>query len=333
MWVKCLCYTGVMSKRKKLGITLALTLVFTVLISQPTWAENSCGGVDTALIKCEETGSGAIGRIALDVVEILSIGVGILGVIGITVVGIQYMTAGGNEEKTRKAKRRMFEIVLGLVAYAILFGFIQWLGASPDENAVTESNGSFESSAKTPKKEKQKTTPKKKKETDKNGTTAKGQKVLKSAQKLAEKMDKAGIRYQTGGPGVETWSEAKSRNRLDCAEYVSLALQDAGLIPKGKTFWLGHGKINGYKIDKDKDFKATYTNKSIKNLVKSGKLVPGDIVGHSEGPHTMIYKGKKNGKYYFYSVNSPKGNLLTVSKVTKKTYPGSYKVFVVIHPK
>ena len=48
------------------------------------------------------------------IVNIMSVGIGILAVIGITVVGIQYLTAGGNEEQTRKAKRRIFEIVIGL---------------------------------------------------------------------------------------------------------------------------------------------------------------------------------------------------------------------------
>ena len=62
------------------------------------------------------------------IIDILVIGIPILGIIGITIVGIQYLTAGGNEEKTRKAKRRMFEIVIGLVAYALIFAVSQWLG-------------------------------------------------------------------------------------------------------------------------------------------------------------------------------------------------------------
>ncbi len=61
------------------------------------------------------------------VVDIMTIGIGILGVIGISIVGTQYLTAGGNEEKTRKAKRRMFEIVIGLVAYVILYAALRWL--------------------------------------------------------------------------------------------------------------------------------------------------------------------------------------------------------------
>lgn len=61
------------------------------------------------------------------VIEIMSIGVGILGVIGISVSGIQYLTAGGSEEKTRKAKRRLLEIVIGLAVYAVVYALLKWL--------------------------------------------------------------------------------------------------------------------------------------------------------------------------------------------------------------
>ena len=61
------------------------------------------------------------------VVNVMTIGVGILGVMGITIVGIQYLTAGGSEERTRKAKRRMFEIIVGIVAYVIVYSLLNWL--------------------------------------------------------------------------------------------------------------------------------------------------------------------------------------------------------------
>lgn len=81
----------------------------------------SCKPGETA-----ENGNG-IFHILFLAVEILSVGVGVLGVIGISVVGIQYLTAGGNEEKTRKSKRRMFEIILGLVAYAVIYALLKFL--------------------------------------------------------------------------------------------------------------------------------------------------------------------------------------------------------------
>ena len=61
------------------------------------------------------------------VVDIMSVGIGILGVIGISISGVQYLTAGGNEEQTRKAKRRIFEIVIGLGIYVLIYALLQWL--------------------------------------------------------------------------------------------------------------------------------------------------------------------------------------------------------------
>lgn len=100
---------------------------------QCTCADGSAGVVvvDTAILNgCDCSGNGGSDSVLniLDlVVNIMSIGIGILGVIGISIVGIQYLTAGGNEEKTRKAKRRMFEIVIGLVVYVLIYAILQFL--------------------------------------------------------------------------------------------------------------------------------------------------------------------------------------------------------------
>jgi hypothetical protein len=58
---------------------------------------------------------------------VLTVGIGVLGVLGITVVGIQYLTAGGSEEQTRKAKRRLFEIIIGLVGYVLIYALLKFL--------------------------------------------------------------------------------------------------------------------------------------------------------------------------------------------------------------
>ena len=73
------------------------------------------------------------------VIDILSMGIAIVGIIGVTIVGIQYLTAKDSEEKTRKAKNRMLEIVIGLVAYAVLFAAVQWLlpGGMMNKNCTT----------------------------------------------------------------------------------------------------------------------------------------------------------------------------------------------------
>lgn len=121
---------------------LCLTSVFFASSPQPVFADsNSCtcksadGGtingtkVDAAILKdvCDCGHGESIIAILDIVVNAMTVGVGILGVVGISVVGVQYLTAGGNEEKTRKAKRRMLEIVIGLVAYVLIYAVIKWL--------------------------------------------------------------------------------------------------------------------------------------------------------------------------------------------------------------
>lgn len=64
------------------------------------------------------------------VIDIFSVGIGVLGVLGITIVGIQYLTSGGNEAQMTKAKRRLFEIVIGLVAYVLIYAFLKWISPS-----------------------------------------------------------------------------------------------------------------------------------------------------------------------------------------------------------
>jgi hypothetical protein len=78
--------------------------------------------------KAEASGKGeGIVCILTMVVDVLTVGIGVLGVLGITVVGIQYLTAGGSEEQTRKAKRRLFEIIIGLVGYVLIYALLKFL--------------------------------------------------------------------------------------------------------------------------------------------------------------------------------------------------------------
>lgn len=50
-----------------------------------------------------------------------------MGIIGITIVGIRYLTTGNNVEQAEKAKRRIPQIVLGLIIYALLYAGLQFL--------------------------------------------------------------------------------------------------------------------------------------------------------------------------------------------------------------
>lgn len=108
-------------------------LVLTIIIAAislcwviPTHA-TQCGGVETSIIECSDTGAGSIRELLRLVINITTAGISILAVIGITIMGIQYLTAGGNEQQATKAKRRLYEIIIGLAVYVLLFGIAQWL--------------------------------------------------------------------------------------------------------------------------------------------------------------------------------------------------------------
>lgn len=124
-------HRGTKPKFKKfLAIILAIFFCITILhLSTSTTFADSTTIVETTFFgNLQDDGKGCGVYTVLNLaVDILSIGAGILGVVGITIVGIQYLTAGGNEQQTTKAKRRMLEIIIGLIAYAILYAFMQWL--------------------------------------------------------------------------------------------------------------------------------------------------------------------------------------------------------------
>lgn len=79
---------------------------------------------------CNDGKGSSVTNILNLIIELMTIGIGILGVLGITIVGIQYLTAGGNEEKARKAKRRIFEIVIGLALYVIVYALLKFFSSS-----------------------------------------------------------------------------------------------------------------------------------------------------------------------------------------------------------
>lgn len=115
--------------KKLISLLTAFILAFSTFNLVPAFAadDDKDTGPQTAILNnCGQSDDGVTCILKL-VVDTMSIGIGILGVIGITIVGVQYLTAGGDEAKTRKAKQRMFEIVIGLVAYVVIYAALTWL--------------------------------------------------------------------------------------------------------------------------------------------------------------------------------------------------------------
>lgn len=54
-----------------------------------------------------------------------------------------------------------------------------------------------------------------------------------------------GFKYTCNNKNSWEQMKALSDKKICCHEYVAAVLQDAGLLPKGKSFWLGGG---GYMV-------------------------------------------------------------------------------------
>lgn len=79
--------------------------------------------VDTSILP----GNMDINGILKLVLNILVYGLGAAAVLGVIIAGIQYMTARDDVAQVAKAKKRLIEIVIGLVAWALMFTVLNWL--------------------------------------------------------------------------------------------------------------------------------------------------------------------------------------------------------------
>ena len=287
------------------------------------------------------------------IIDILSTGIVIAAVIGVTISGLTYVNAKDDVQKTTKAKRRIYEIVIGLVAYAVLYATLEFLlpgGNLNPNNACSEApessnavSGWQPNSKTTPidTPTAQSNLPSDNGATSNNSTSTAAQKLLSAAEKYSNLIVQNKLKYCNKKP-YYTWKNVLSKKCLNCTDYVTIAAREAGLIKSGSGgIWAGSGKLHGEsKLNKSKVKVQQNINKTIASLYKNKKLVPGDIVGAGTGEvnHMMIFKEYKNGKYYFYSVNSKcngKSTKTTVFKkscISQRTYSGTWKVGVIIHP-
>ena len=60
-------------------------------------------------------------------VTFLTVVLGVVAALSIVLAGIQYASAGDDPGKVQKAKDRIFETILGILAYLFLFGFLNYL--------------------------------------------------------------------------------------------------------------------------------------------------------------------------------------------------------------
>lgn len=82
------------------------------------------GGGGEVCVGDEGEGIFSILTVALNV---LTVGVGILAIIGFVITGIQYLTAKDNDGQIAKAKMRMLQIVIGLFVFATMWAILNWI--------------------------------------------------------------------------------------------------------------------------------------------------------------------------------------------------------------
>jgi hypothetical protein len=94
---------------------------------------NGCG-TNTAIIQCKNvdvTKSGAentgLWSLLLTAINILTAGVGVAAIGGIIYGSILYTSAGGSPEQVKKAIGIITNVVIGVVAYALMFSLLNFL--------------------------------------------------------------------------------------------------------------------------------------------------------------------------------------------------------------
>lgn len=120
----------------KLKTKLAISLLFSVffLMMAPALAADPCANtlapdgktVDQTKVQNCLTQSPAVQRIQ-QVVDFLSVGVGIVVVGVILVGGIQYIMAGDNPQALTAARQRITNGIIALFAFIFMSAFLQWL--------------------------------------------------------------------------------------------------------------------------------------------------------------------------------------------------------------
>ena len=125
----CIGSDGVAGREATEGEKKAGVCTGDITASAPTSRDTDSSASTVILTECGgKEGTESVRCLLKMGLNIFSVVVGIVGVIGIVIFGIQYMTAGGNEQKTTKAKRRVIELVIGLAIYVSLYALARWFG-------------------------------------------------------------------------------------------------------------------------------------------------------------------------------------------------------------
>ncbi|HVS78849.1 MAG TPA: hypothetical protein VHD84_00990 [Candidatus Saccharimonadales bacterium] len=119
-------------------LLVALVMLLVAIPSVPAFAQctdntPSCGGPsgntgsDNTQQLSSSLKSNPIVKDLNDIVSFLGAGVGIVVIASLIIGGIQYSMAGDSSDAVSKAKHRITNGLIALVAYLLIFGFLQWI--------------------------------------------------------------------------------------------------------------------------------------------------------------------------------------------------------------
>ena len=112
-----------------IGAMAAMWLVTPVA----TVGATQCAGVETSIISCNSDGKSkdveksGVWELLILTLNIMTAGVGILAVGGIVYGSVLYTSAGDKAEQTKKAIGIITNVVIGIIAYALMYLILQWL--------------------------------------------------------------------------------------------------------------------------------------------------------------------------------------------------------------
>lgn len=104
----------------------------------PSDTVKCCGGVETSLISCDQSGDTSSGNeeaikntgiwgILILTINIMTTGVGVLAIAGFIYGGILYTTSGGSPEQVKKARTVFTNVVIGIITFGAMFTILNFI--------------------------------------------------------------------------------------------------------------------------------------------------------------------------------------------------------------
>jgi hypothetical protein len=123
-------YLRMMQTIKKYIITISVGLGLVLSVSAPVAllsSSNALAACSSGADCLQQGKTGEIMKLLKLGLNILSGAVGVLAVIMVIVGGIQYSASNGDSSKVTAAKKKISNVLIGLLAYVFLYAFLQWL--------------------------------------------------------------------------------------------------------------------------------------------------------------------------------------------------------------